>query len=212
MMQSTQGKFIVVEGLDGSGITEQVELLKEWLRHRDYDLSRVVFTHEPSEGPVGLLLRMTLEGRLEMDEITVALLFAADRYDHVNNFIKPALEKGIHVVSDRYYLSFYAYQTGQGLALEWLQTLGETWISPDLTLVLDTPLEQCLDSLDKRLVRQRYEKEATLRETWEEFHRMIRVLSSRGEEIKVISGAGSPIDVQRRFLANVAPLFNQELN
>jgi len=205
-----KGKFIVIEGLDGSGITEQVELLKEWLRHRNYDLSRVAFTHEPSEGPVGLLLRMTLLGRLELDEITMALLFAADRYDHVNTFIKPALEQGVHVVSDRYYLSFYAYQTGQDLALEWLQTLGETWIPPDLTLVLDTPLEQCLASLDKRLVRQRYEQEPTLRKTWEELQRMIRVLSSKGEQIQVISGVGSPTEVQQRVLEHVAPLFEQE--
>jgi len=64
-MIHSNGKFIVIEGLDGSGITEQVELLKEWLRHRNYDLSRVAFTHEPSEGPVGLLLRMTLQDRLK---------------------------------------------------------------------------------------------------------------------------------------------------
>ena len=210
-MIHSNGKFIVIEGLDGSGITEQVELLKEWLRHRNYDLSRVAFTHEPSEGPVGLLLRMTLQDRLKrMDEMTMALLFAADRYDHVTTFIQPTLDKGIHVVSDRYYLSFYAYQMGQGLALEWLQTLGETWIPPDLTLVLNTPLEQCLASLDKRPTRQRYEEEATLRKTWEEFQRMIRVLLSRGEKLHVVSGMGSPKEVQQRVLKHVGPLFEQE--
>ncbi|MBN1922917.1 MAG: dTMP kinase [Anaerolineae bacterium] len=205
-----RGKFIVIEGLDGSGITEQVELLKEWLRHRDCDLSRIVFTHEPSESPVGLLLRMTLLGRLDMDEETLALLFAADRYDHVNRFIRPALEKGFYVVSDRYYLSFYAYQTAQGLTLEWLRALGTTWIRPDLTLVLDTPLEQCLASLDKRPSRERYEQEPILRRTWEEFQRMIPVLVSEGEQIVTISGAGSAMAVQQRLLEHVVPLFEQE--
>ncbi len=64
-----RGKFIIIEGIDGSGITEQVELLKEWLRRTGYDLNRVAFTHEPSEEPVGLLLRLTLRGQLDLDRI-----------------------------------------------------------------------------------------------------------------------------------------------
>jgi dTMP kinase len=153
---------------------------------------------------------MALTGRLDIDEITMALLFAADRYDHVNRSIKPALEAGKHVVSDRYYLSFYAYQTAQGLSLDWLQTLGETWISPDLTLVLDTPLERCLASLDKRLVLQRYEKESILRTTQDKFHHLIEIFSKKGESIQVISGAGSPMEVHRRVVSQVAPFFEQE--
>ena len=71
-------------------------------------------------------------------------------------------------------------------------------------------LEQCLTSIAKRLVRQRYEKESTLRRTWEEFRRMIRVLTSRGERIVLVSGAGSPLDVHQRVLELVAPFFEQE--
>lgn len=209
-MSSDKGKFIVIEGLDGSGITDQVDLLKEWLRHQNYDLSRVAFTHEPSEGPVGLLLRMTLLGRLDMDEETLALLFAADRRDHVGRFIKPSLTKGIHVISDRYYLSFYAYQAAQGLSLEWLRALGATWIRPDLTMVLDTPLEQCLVSIQKRLVRERYEEEAILRRTWEEYQRMISILRSEHEEIHLVDGTGTAQVVHQRVLPLVAHYLEAE--
>lgn len=208
MTERLKGKFIIFEGIDGSGITEQVELLREWLRHGGYDLNQVAFTHEPSEGPVGLLLRLTLQGRLDLDEETLALLFAADRRDHLNRYIRPRLEKGIHVVSDRYYLSFYAYQAGQGLSLEWLRFLGKAWTRPDLTLVLDTPLDQCLRNIERRFVRQRYETSNTLAKTWEQFRRLITILLSEGEEIKIINGEGTPQQVHRRVLDIVAPVFS----
>ncbi len=203
-----KGKFIIFEGIDGSGITEQVELLREWLRHSGYDLNRVAFTHEPSEGPVGLLLRLTLQGRLDMDEESLALLFAADRRDHLTRYIQPRLESGIHVISDRYYLSFYAYQAGQGLSMEWLRFLGKAWIRPDLALVLNTPLEQCLGNIEQRFVHQRYEIPKTLSKTWREFQRLIKILQGEGEKIEVIDGRGPPPEVHKRIRDIVAPILN----
>lgn len=210
MPKQPRGKFIIIEGIDGSGITEQIELLREWLRHSGYDLNRVAFTHEPSEGPVGLMLRMTLQGRLDLDEETMALLFAADRRDHLSRYIQPRLDRGLHVISDRYYLSFYAYQAAQGLPLDWLRSLGRSWTRPDLTLVLDTPLDQCLRNIGKRFEPQRYERRETLAKTWGQFQRLIITLKDEGEEIQVIGGSGAPRQVHRRVLPLVAPIFNKE--
>ncbi len=205
-IQTPPGKFIVIEGLDGSGITEQTELIREWLRHEDFDLNRVSFTHEPSDGPVGLMLDLVMQGRMDMDEETIALLFAADRRDHLTRFVLPRMEKGIHVVSERYYLSFYAYQAGQGLSMEWLRTIGKTWRRPDLVIVLDTPLEQCLTNINKRFSISRYEKEKTLQKTWDEFRRLIAALRHDGEKIHLVDGRDGGQPVHARILPLVQEL------
>ena len=206
--QQLTGKFITFEGLDGSGLTEQVELLKTWLRNSQYDMHKVEFTHEPSEGPVGLLLRMTLQGRLDMDEEALALLFAADRQDHLSRFIQPRLEAGINVVSDRYYLSFYAYQTAQGLSLDWLRQVGSQWRRPDLAIFLDTPLEQCWQNIESRFTQERYERKLEkLGEIVWVFRKLIRTLLNEGEQIATVDGRGSGQQVHQRVLPLVAPLF-----
>ena len=205
-----KGKFIIFEGLDGSGITEQADLLRDWLRRSGFDLNCIAFTHEPSEGPVGLMLNLVMQGRLDMDEEAIALLFAADRRDHLSRFIQPRLDNGIHVVSERYYLSFYAYQAGQGLSMQWLRTIGQTWRSPDLVIVLDTPLEQCMGNIDKRFAKARYENRKTLANTWDEFQRLIRVLQRDGEHISVVDGSGDGLQVHNQVLSLVAPLLTEE--
>lgn len=211
MSQHVRGKFITFEGLDGSGLTEQVELLKNWLRKRGHDLNTVEFTHEPSEGPVGLLLRMALQGRLDIDEETMALLFAADRQDHLSRFIQPRLDAGIDVVSDRYYLSFYAYQAGQGIPLQWLRQVGRAWRRPDLVIFLDTPLEQCWRNIQSRFERERYEKERrSLEKTEREFRKLFNILISEGERIEHVDGKGSSKQVHRRILRLVVPIFDGE--
>src|SRR5690242_1367991 len=107
--------FIVLEGIDGSGTTTQAARLAQTLQARG---ARVHATREPSTGPVGRLLRQALTGTLVADErpvqldfCTLALLFAADRMDHVRREIEPALARGEVVISDRYDLSSLIYQS-----------------------------------------------------------------------------------------------------
>jgi dTMP kinase len=204
------GKFIVIEGLDGSGITEQAELLRDWLRHKYYALNRIAFTHEPSAGPIGQLLNLTMEGRLNLDEEAIALLFAADRNDHLTSFIRPRLNAGLHVLSERYYLSFYAYQAGQGLSMEWLRLLGKKWITPDIVIVLDTPLEQCMNNIRQRFQQTRYENMETLRKTWEEFRRLIAALKREGESIHVVDGSGGGDSVHQRIIPILHNIFTEK--
>jgi dTMP kinase len=134
-----QGLFVVLEGLDGAGTTTQSDRLAAWLRARG---RRVHVTAEPSRGPVGALVRQVLSRRVagpggrDFDPSALALLFAADRLDHWEGEIRPRLEQGTDVVSDRYVLSSLAYQavaTGDG---EWVAGLNAKAPAPDLTLFL----------------------------------------------------------------------------
>ena len=135
-----RGLFLVLEGIDGAGTTTQAAALDKALRARG---QRTAVTAEPSGGPVGMLLRQALSGRLRghgqaMDATTLALLFAADRADHVAQEIMPALNAGVTVISDRYVLSSIAYQ---GLELEFpdVTAMNAHAPAPDLTLFLDVP-------------------------------------------------------------------------
>ncbi len=146
-MQS--GRFIVLEGVDGAGTTTHARLLGEALRalHVPVHLSA-----EPSNGPIGTLLRLTLTGRVVAGGIggaprppawnTMALLFAADRLDHLDSELLPNLREGVSVVCDRYDHSSIAYQslTGGGPeAIGWLREINRHARRPDLTIVLDAP-------------------------------------------------------------------------
>ncbi|RKH58460.1 dTMP kinase [Corallococcus aberystwythensis] len=131
------GRFIVLEGLDGAGTTTQTERLASALRAEGH---AVVTTREPSDGPVGTMLRQALTGRLGLPQgrgplapETLALLFAADRTDHLHARVLPALEEGKVVLCDRYVLSSLAYQ-GASLPMAWVDTVNAHAVSPDLTL------------------------------------------------------------------------------
>ena len=134
------GRFIVLEGLDGSGTTTQVERLAEALRAVGH---RVQVTREPSDGPIGTQIRLALKGRLglpngrgPLSEDTLALLFAADRLDHLAAVVEPALERGEIVLCDRYVLSSLAYQ-GSALPMAWVEEINGRARAPDLTLFLE---------------------------------------------------------------------------
>ena len=127
------GRFIVLEGIDGAGTTTQSQLLA-----RALDRSGVAahLTREPSDGPVGRLLREILAGHhAPTDATTLALLFAADRADHIQREVEPALSSGRAVVSDRWYHSSLAYQGG-GEERAWIAELNRRARRPDLTLFL----------------------------------------------------------------------------
>ena len=138
-----RGKLIVLEGIDGSGTTTQLERAVAHLAARGHP---AVATREPSPGPVGRLLREALLGKLRMpdgaplDGRTMALLFAADRVDHVQREIEPNLAAGTSVVSDRYLLSSLAYQAEEA-DRAWVAALARGIPVPDLTILLDVPVE-----------------------------------------------------------------------
>jgi len=144
----TRGGFIVLEGVDGAGTTTQARLLAERLRARG---QRVHTTAEPSAGPIGRLLRRALSGRLTDGDApdparpswpTLALMFAADRLDHLAREVEPELAAGAWVICDRYDHSTLAYQSvggGGEAAIPWLRELNRHARRPDVTIVLDVP-------------------------------------------------------------------------
>ncbi len=133
-----EGRFIVIEGIDGSGTTTQAARLVEWMRGKGLSAH---LTMEPSGGEVGRLIREILAGRMDLPDRhlgahTLALLFAADRLDHLAREVEPKLRDGVHVVSDRYLLSSLAYQSAE-CDPDWVDTINREARPPDLTLLLD---------------------------------------------------------------------------
>lgn len=145
------GVFVVVEGVDGCGSTTHSRLLTKALKSAGRE---TVLTCEPSTGPVGGLIRQILQRRLFVADATgprgfawttMALLFAADRLDHLDSLVIPALEDGSVVISDRYDLSSLAYQsatsTDAAAAIPWIRELNARAVRPDVTVVIDVPPE-----------------------------------------------------------------------
>lgn len=139
-----RGAFIVLEGLDGAGTTTQAQRLSSALRESGQP---VLLTRQPSDGPLGTMLRQALTGRLglpghagPLSEDTLALMFAADRLDHLAATIEPALARGEVVICDRYVLSSLAYQ-GSALPTPWIESLNERALRPDLTLFLEVDVK-----------------------------------------------------------------------
>ena len=137
---ASRGVFVVLEGGDGCGKSTQAQLLISALR----DLGReVVATREPGATEVGAVIRSLVLGGGDLDARTEALLIAADRAQHVAEVIRPALDRGAVVVSDRYIPSSLAYQgVARGLGVDEIARLSE-WATgglvPDLVMVLDVP-------------------------------------------------------------------------
>jgi dTMP kinase len=124
--------FIVIEGIDGSGKGTQAKLLKERL----FELGRdVLVTVEPTKGPTGKLIREHLSDPF-LDDEALALLFASDRIEHLEKEVRPAMDSGKFVISDRYVYSSIAYQ-GQKVDMDWVGEINKYADKPDLAILLD---------------------------------------------------------------------------
>jgi dTMP kinase len=181
-----RGKLVVIEGLDGSGTTTQVDFLAAALRRRGLP------THascEPSKGPIGALIRQALSGRLSLDTKgkalsprTLALLFAADREDHLEAEILPALEQGHWVVSDRYLLSSLAYQS-LSLPMDWITALNQHALLPDCTVFLRIEPELAAERMKARPQAELYEALETQKKVAQNYERAISVRRQAGEHV-----------------------------
>jgi dTMP kinase len=131
--------FIAFEGIDGSGKSTQVSLLRDYLRDAGH---RVFLTVEPTDSRIGSIIRDVFKHKMEADHRTIAGLFVADRLDHLLNRtdgILKKLEEGYTVITDRYYLSSYAYQ-GAHMPLDWViaaNKLSAELLRPDINIFID---------------------------------------------------------------------------
>jgi len=126
--------FIVFEGIDGCGKSTQAKMLAEWLENRGIQTH---LTAEPTKTKLGGLIREILSGKEEIDPNALALLFTADRYEHLATDILPALSDGKTVICERYYYSTIAYQAAQGVDRTWLFEINKYALNPDLAVFLD---------------------------------------------------------------------------
>lgn len=210
------GKFIVIEGVDGSGISTQIALLKDYLQENEENYGKSFFTKEPTDGPVGGLIRLALSKRLKpLDEEVMALLFAADRLDHVKRSsaegqmsgIEEFLHQGINVVSDRYYLSSFAYQSRK-VDLAWLKTINSHSIKPDLTILLLIPVETSIKRRNaSRFQEELYERKDYLIEIRHNFETIALQLNNEGENILILDGNRPKNDVFSDIKQAVTELF-----
>jgi dTMP kinase len=137
----SRGRFIALEGIDGSGTTTQRGALASALRARGHVVRE---TNEPSTGSIGRLARERLsQEALPIDRGALALLFAADRLDHVATEIEPALAAGQVVLTDRYVMSSWVYQALDCDAA-WVRAINGRAPWPDLTFVLDVPADEAM--------------------------------------------------------------------
>jgi len=162
-----KGVFICIEGLDGCGKTTQAKLLAKKLRKSH----NAVYTAEPSHGKIGTYIRKSyLYGEKRLSIVLEALLFAADRIEHLENEVIPALNEGCLVISDRYVFSSLAYQGAAGLSLDWIEKINEHALKPDLAVFIDVDLETVMDRLkSKKSVMENIETLRKVRDVYLQF-------------------------------------------
>ena len=211
-----EGKLIAFEGIDGSGVSTQADLLRSWLLKKGLEC---YLTKEPSEGPLGANIRLALAKRLvyggggssleEPSHQILALMFAADRLDHLAIDILPKLAIGINVITDRYYLSSLAYQ-GLEMETSWIESINSYAKKPDLTVLIDTPVAIS----QKRMQRQRwhvelYEDVEQLEKVRQKYLAVATELTKRGERIVAIDGRDSIQAVQREVVRAIQGILSK---
>lgn len=201
-----RGAFIVLEGLDGAGTTTQSQRLASALQGSG---ERILVTRQPSDGPLGTMLRQVLTGRLglpghkgPLTEDTLALMFAADRLDHLASTIEPALERGEVVVCDRYVLSSLAYQ-GSALPTAWIESLNERARRPDLTLFLEVDVKVASRRRGARGSNpELFEQDERQRRVARHYQSAVRRRTTR-ERIVRLDGSASVEEVTQAALAAI---------
>jgi dTMP kinase len=195
-------RLIVLEGLDGAGTTTQSRRLVEHLRGRG---QAAHLTREPSDGPIGRLIREMLTGRHALageaiSQSTFGLLFAADRLDHMQREVEPQLAAGAVVVSDRWYHSSLAYQ-GTGADRDWIATLNARARRPDLTIFLEVRPEVAAQRrVAAGRVQELFEDLQTQHDVDAGYRATLAELTALGERIEVIDGELSPDAVFQQIL------------
>lgn len=137
--------LIAFEGLDGSGLSTQAVMLKNYLASRG---KSVLLTKEPTDGLVGGLIKASLRKEWKTNPMALQLLFAADRAHHLNNEIEPAIKKGKIVITDRYILSSIVYGVVD-ININFMKQLNSTFRRPDLTFIIDTQPKICQQRIKK---------------------------------------------------------------
>ncbi len=196
-----RGRFITVEGIEGAGKSSNLEFIKQLLEAAGKE---VLFTREPGGTPLGEEVRNLLLGHRHTgmaDDTELLLMFAA-RAENLEQKIRPALDAGIWVLCDRFTDASYAYQGGgRGIDMRRIQML-EEWtqgdLRPDLTVLLDLPVEVGLERAGKRSEPDRFEKEEirffeSVRQAY------LQIAWDQAERVKLVDASSPLYEVQARI-------------
>lgn len=205
-----KGRFITFEGLDGSGKSTQLRRLSEYLTQNNI---QNVCQSEPTKGPIGKQIRTILSGSEPADPRTIALLFAADRIEHVTgkDGILDNTSRGITVLSDRYYFSSFAYQVVD-MPLEWVMEINKVareLAKPDLHIFIDVSTDVCLERIAKNRESSQieiFENKKRLTLARENFMRIIEKTKNE-EKTLIINGDNDLETVAKEVIEKTAYLF-----
>lgn len=193
-MLKKKGKFIVFEGLDGSGSSTQADMLAKYLREKG---RQVFVTKEPTDNVIGGLIRGALSKIYVLPDEALQLLFAADRAHHLQRAIEPMLKSDAVVICDRYSWSSIAFGS-ISLDRQWLESLQQYFPSPDMVILLRVDPRECI----KRISENRFDFE--LFEDLEKSHLVWKTyawLARRNREFaRVVDGEGKPEEVLPRVI------------
>lgn len=205
-MDNNRGHFITFEGIDGSGKSTQISLLKKRMEQGE---QRCFLTAEPSTGPIGVMIRQCLSGRMKTDEKTIAALFASDRLDHLLNDtdgICSKINQGIHVICDRYILSSYAYQSVR-VPFDWVRNLNSAaadTLRPDCHIFIDISPETAIERMKKeRFHTELFETKDRLTEVRNRYIELIEQLKDE-ETIIRIDGSQTVEQISEEIWKNVS--------
>ncbi|MBE7710581.1 MAG: dTMP kinase [Cyanobacteria bacterium SIG31] len=194
-----KGLFITFEGGDGCGKTTQINLLDEYLRNKGF---KTLLTREPGSKGLGIKLReILLNYDGEVSPVAESFLFLADRAQHVDCIIKPALEEGVIVLCDRHTDSTVAYQGyGRGLDLEQIHRLNKiatSGLKPDLTIVLDVDVE----TSQKRVGAEKDRMESAGIEFFERVRNgFLEIAKQEPERVKVVDSTQPIEEIHKQIL------------
>ncbi len=194
------GKFIVIDGLDGSGLTTQSGMLLDFFNKPRYKLelgnAGAYLTKEPTDSLIGGLIRSNLRHDWKTSPDCLQLLFAADRARHLEKDIIPLLKKGIIVICDRYMFSSIAYGNLE-LEKDWLIAINKNFLLPDFTFFIKTPAKICIQRIQKNRYEQTlFEKEEIL----EKVLRNYECLAEEFENFYTINGEQSPEKIHEEII------------
>lgn len=180
-----RGKFIVLEGLDGSGQSTQAVLLSQYLKKQG---RKVYLTAEPTQHLIGGLIKSQLAGEWKSSAQCLQLLFTADRAYHLEKEIIPLLERGITVICTRYVLSTLAYGAVDIRDAKWLMDINKKFILPDRTFLLKVSPKTCIQRIKKeRFHKELFEKENKLKKVYRNYLK----LAKKFKNIHLINGENS---------------------
>ncbi len=167
-----RGKFIVFEGLDGSGQSTQAEILVKFLKRRKI---KTHLTKEPTNNLIGGLIRGQLQGDWESTPECLQLLFSADRAHHIKKEVSPYLKKGINVVCDRYLFSTIAFGSLEIPDWNWLKEINKRFLLPDVVYYLKVSPRKCIKRItESRFSFELFEKEKKLKIIEESYMRLAK--------------------------------------